>query len=85
MVKISVLIVVLALATVFFLQNTGPSVVHVPFGRPYQLGLIYLLLIAFCAGAITTIIVVTIVNHSLKKRREMNEAEKMSYDLIEEE
>ena len=71
------------MATIFFLQNTGPSVIHVPFGRPYQAGLIYVLLIAFFAGAVTATSVVLIVQRKLSKRRALAQAEE-DYDLIDE-
>ena len=76
---------VLILAIIFFLQNTGPVGIQVPFGRAYQPGLIYILLSAFTLGIVTTLSIVFMISAKIKKKRlliEQKEAE--SEELFEE-
>ncbi|MBU1924270.1 MAG: DUF1049 domain-containing protein [Candidatus Omnitrophica bacterium] len=79
--KILIFLLVIALLTVFFIQNTGPVAMHFPFSRPYHFGLIYILLIAYFLGVLTAVLAVFMISARAKKKKTLEE----SKDLVEEE
>lgn len=73
--KIIALIVSIALLAIFYIQNTGPAEIQFPFGRPYRFGLIYMLLISFAAGVLTTVFITMMISAKIKRKRRSEESE----------
>lgn len=82
-IKIVVFVLIVVLATIFFLQNSDPAVVHFPFSRPQHIGMVYLLLVTFFVGVIVGVAVTLIVGKKIKKMRE-SEIESDEFELIDE-
>ncbi|UCC95283.1 MAG: DUF1049 domain-containing protein [Candidatus Omnitrophota bacterium] len=76
-IKILISILVIILLAIFFMQNTHPVDIQFPFVRGHRFGLIYLLLIAYLSGALTTFFITIIVNAKMRKKRKLKESEEL--------
>ena len=80
-IKAFMFFLITTLMVIFFIKNRGPVHVLFPFGKSIYFGTVYLLLIAYFLGVLTTVLAVVIIMKKLKEKRRLKESE----DLIEEE
>lgn len=82
--KILVFLLIVALMTIFVIQNNAMTIIRFPFLQPIRVGRIYILLGSFGLGVISTLFLVFINNAKRKRKRELLEAEEEeSEDLVE--
>lgn len=78
--KILICILIATVLGIFYRQNTGPVDIQVPFGQPRNFGLIYLLLISYGLGVVTTLYVLFVVNAKRKKKRSLADSQTLVED-----
>ncbi|MBF0253580.1 MAG: DUF1049 domain-containing protein [Candidatus Omnitrophica bacterium] len=80
--KVLVGVLVAALLTVFYIQNTGPAPIQFPFTRIFHMPLMFMLLAAYVAGIVTALFGAFWLGARMKKH---NEEEDPDEQLVEEE
>jgi len=79
-IKIFFFLFVVGFLTIFYLQNTHHVGIQFPFGRPYQFRLIFMLLISFFSGVITTILGTAWIRIKWGKMHKEEESEELVED-----
>ena len=81
-IKIILFLLIVALITIFVIQNNAMTIIRFPFFQPVQIGRIYILLGAFGLGVISTLIVIFFNNAKNKRKRELLKAEEEESDEL---
>ncbi len=77
--KITAILFLIVLGTIFFLQNTDHAPLQVPFGRAVHVRLIYVILASFIAGAVSMLLLL------IKFKMILGKDEEKTEDLVEDE